>query len=50
MSCTYMQDCDDSDATQTTGDTCYTVGNNIVEAREECDDGNTNDGDGCSSS
>ncbi len=36
-------------ACQFNTDGCYKCGNGVKEATEECDDGNTNNGDGCSS-
>ncbi len=49
--CNGPADCDDGEACEFVNPKC--CGNNIVEAelnaREDCDDGNTEDGDGCSS-
>jgi cysteine-rich repeat protein len=46
--CDGFIDCDDPDCTADPA--CGAVcGNGVIEGAEECDDGNTNDGDGCSS-
>ncbi len=43
-----LVDCEDPDCFQVPG-ACSICGNGILETGEECDDGNTVDGDGCSS-